>query len=196
MAKNGKHKHQKRMLRGGASPTSARRLRAAERQRQALDLRMGGASYDQIAESLGYANRGGAHKAVTAGLATPPELAEGVRELELKRLDRLWLTVWEPAIRGDREAIAICIQLMKRRADFQGLDKAKRREVEHAGQVKVDQSNDQLAAKLLADPVACDLACQLLERVDTGPAKPSGPSAEANVGPVIGQELYDQQRDT
>src|ERR1700736_4114313 len=85
----------KRPPRGAASPTSPRRLRALENQRQALGLRMAGASFDEIAESLGYANRAGAHKAVmTAIEGTLREPAAQVRELELKRLDRLWLAAY------------------------------------------------------------------------------------------------------
>jgi hypothetical protein len=137
MAKNGTrkhrtHKHRTRPLRGAASPTSARRLEALEKQRQALALRMAGASFDEIAESLGYADRGGAHKAVMAAIeSTLPEPALQVRELELKRLDRLWLAAWKAATDGDLQAIAVCLQIMKRRADFEGLDKAKK--LEHTG---------------------------------------------------------------
>jgi hypothetical protein len=90
---------------------------------------MAGASYDDIADALGYAARGGAHKAVMAAIdSTLPEPAAKVRELELKRLDRLWLAVWDAATKGDIEAIDACVRIMKRRADFEGLDKAKKHE--------------------------------------------------------------------
>jgi hypothetical protein len=132
MAKNRTRKHRTRPPRGAASPTSARRLAALDKQRQALALRMAGASFDEIAESLGYADRGGAHKAVMAAIeSTLPEPAAKVRELELKRLDRLWLAAYKAATAGDLQAIAVCLQIMKRRADFEGLDKAKK--LEHAG---------------------------------------------------------------
>lgn len=133
MGKKGKtHIRGTRPPRGAASPTSPLRLKALERQRQALALRMAGASFDEIAESLGYADRGGAHKAIMAAIeSTLREPAEGVRELELKRLDRLLMAAWKAATAGDLQAIAVCLQIMKRRADFEGLDKAKK--LEHTG---------------------------------------------------------------
>ena len=132
MAKNGTHKRRTRTPRGAASPTSPQRLKALDKQRQALALRMAGASFDEIAESLGYADRGGAHKAVMAALqSTLPEPAAQVRELELKRLDRLWLGVWDAATKGDLQAVDACLRIMKRRADFEGLDAPKK--LEHGG---------------------------------------------------------------
>jgi hypothetical protein len=132
MAKNGTHKRGTRTPRGAASPTSPQRLKALDKQRQALALRMAGASFDEIAESLGYADRGGAFKAVMAALqSTLPEPAAQVRELELKRLDRLWLAVWDGATKGDLQAVDACLRIMKRRADFEGLDAPKK--LEHGG---------------------------------------------------------------
>src|SRR5262245_27392556 len=96
MTKNGKHMGRKRNGRGAASRTSPQRLQALEKQRQALQLRIAGANFDEIAETLGYANRGGAHKAImTAIESTLREPAAQVRELELKRLDRLWMAAWK-----------------------------------------------------------------------------------------------------
>src|SRR5712664_2138464 len=122
----------KQKARGAASRTSPQRLKALDKQRQAMQLRIAGASFDEIAESLGYANRGGAHKAIMAGIeSTLREPAEGVRELELKRLDRLLMAAWKAATAGDLQAIGICLQIMKRRADFEGLDKPKK--YQHSG---------------------------------------------------------------
>ena len=44
---------------GGASPTSARRITAAEKQAKALELRKSGQTFAVIAEQLGYANEAG-----------------------------------------------------------------------------------------------------------------------------------------
>src|ERR1700687_496178 len=130
MAKNGTHKRRTRTPRGAAPPTSPQRLKALDKQRQALALRMAGASFDEIAESLGYADRGGAHKAVMAAIeSTLPEPALQVRELELKRLDRLLMAAWKAATAGDLQAIGVCLQIMKRRADFEGLEKGKKQEI-------------------------------------------------------------------
>ena len=157
MAITGTRKHRTRTPRGAASPTSARRLEALNKQRQALALRMAGASFDEIAESLGYADRGGAHKAVMAGLqSTLPEPAAQVRELELKRLDRLWLAVWDAATKGDLQALDACLRIMKRRADFEGLDAPKK--LEHGG---IDGGPIQIQ---LNDEQLCERAQEILNR--------------------------------
>jgi hypothetical protein len=72
----------------GESATSPRRLKAKDKQLQALTLRKAGATYEQIAEAVGYRDKSGARKAVEAALReTLREPAEEVRELERMRLD-------------------------------------------------------------------------------------------------------------
>ena len=106
----------------GESATSPRRLRAAERQRQALELRKAGASYPEIARTLGCA-LSSAHKSVSAALQkTLQEPAAEVRQLELDRLDRLMRALWPAAIEGDPNVIDRVLKIMARRAALQGLD--------------------------------------------------------------------------
>ena len=107
----------------GESETSPRRLRSAERQRTALQLRAGGATYQQIADTLNYATAAGALKAVRAGLrATLQEPAAELRTLELERLDALLRGIWPRAIRGEVTAIDRVLKIMGRRAELLGLD--------------------------------------------------------------------------
>jgi hypothetical protein len=85
----------KRRAQGAASPASPKRVSAAAKQVQAMQLREAGVSFEKIAEAVGYANRGGAYKAVMAGLeAARLEPAKALRRLEMRRLDRLWMTLW------------------------------------------------------------------------------------------------------
>jgi hypothetical protein len=110
-------------LSGRNSPTSARRLGVAEKRLQALELRKAGATFDRIAQELGYASKGAAYNAVMAGLKeTLREPAAEVRKLELERLDRLQLVVWPRALNGDTEALERCLQIMKQRAALEGLN--------------------------------------------------------------------------
>lgn len=65
------------------------KIRDAERQAQALELKKQGLNYDQIAAKVGYKFRAGAHAAVQAALKSiVAEPAEDVLKLELERLDR------------------------------------------------------------------------------------------------------------
>jgi DNA-binding transcriptional MerR regulator len=100
-----------------------RRLQVLAKQRQALELRQAGYSYDVIAEMLHYADRSGAHKAVTAGLkAALREPAQQLRTLEEERLDKLQTAVWARALAGDAKMVDRALRILERRAKLLGLD--------------------------------------------------------------------------
>jgi len=100
-----------------------RRMEEAQRRRRALELRVAGATYEEIAEALGYSSRSAAWKAVwrayRQGLRDP---AEHLRELESERLDRLQKAWWGKALSGDVGAFRYLLRLMERRAKLLGLD--------------------------------------------------------------------------
>lgn len=80
------------------SASRAQRAKTAERRREAVEMRLAGATLDAITEKLGYADRAATHKDITralevnvAQLAQPVEL---LRETELQRLDLLWAEAW------------------------------------------------------------------------------------------------------
>jgi len=106
------------------SKTSPRRLLAAKKQVKALELRVEGRSFRQIALELKYKGPSGAHKAVDAALErTIREPAEQVRQLELERLDKLQIKPWKLAtVIGDPKATASVLKIMERRAKLLGLD--------------------------------------------------------------------------
>ena len=106
-------------------------MKAAERQRLAGELRLGGMSYEQIAQRLGYASHSGAHKAVDSWLRKYQiEPAQELILLESARLDRMFCTLWTPALQGDLEAMALAIRISERRSKLLGLDGAFREDVE------------------------------------------------------------------
>ena len=106
-------------------------MQAEDISQQALDLRLKGWSYPQIARHIGYTTEG-ARKAVQRGLAEhrteSAELAEEVREHEAARLDRMLQTlerIVEGAADDDDKRFAALDRLLKiqdRRAKLLGLD--------------------------------------------------------------------------
>jgi hypothetical protein len=95
----------------------------AARWARALELRKAGASFQQIADQLGYAGPSGAYQAVMSALdATLREPGESVRTLELERLDRMTLGLWQGAIAGEYQAVDRVLKIMDRRARLLGLD--------------------------------------------------------------------------
>lgn len=103
--------------------TSRTRIESAERRGRALELRKAGATFEQIAQQIGYADRHTARDAVMRGLQDlTRDNAEEVLELELSRLDALLVGLWGPARRGDTQAVQTILKVMERRSKYLGLD--------------------------------------------------------------------------
>lgn len=114
--------------------TSATRLKNAERQQQALNLRIAGASFEQIAQQLGYSGRSAARNAIVAILKRrEQEPADELRKIESERLDTVQLGIWKAAAGGHLEALDRLLRLMARRAALLGLDVPTTTKLEHSG---------------------------------------------------------------
>lgn len=105
--------------------TSTTRLQAKSRQREAIALRMSGATISQICERL-QCGRATAHRYISKALTELAEEVRGdttrVRDLELARLDRMLLGVWGNAVKGDVQSVDRAVKIMERRAKLLGLD--------------------------------------------------------------------------
>ena len=107
----------------GEDAASPRLIEAAEKRARALELRKAGATYDQIAQQVGYAERGSAYRAVQTALqAITQEPAQEVRQLEVERLDAMLLGLWPAARKGKEGAVDRVLRIMERRAKLLGLD--------------------------------------------------------------------------
>jgi len=159
--------------------SKAQRAKTAERRKQAIEMRLGGASFDDIADKLGYSDRAAAHKDITRALETHvAEMHQGVevlRETELQRLDVLWADAWAVLKRehitvshgrvvyddstGEPiadpgpvlQAINTLLKIQERRAKYLGLDAPTR--VEAITIDAIDDAIAKLAAELEADQV-------------------------------------------
>lgn len=119
---------------------SARYDRAETLQKRAaaVRLRLAGASYERIAEEVGYAGHSGARKAVEAGLKLAiKEPAEEVVQQELARLDQMYLgLVGKGATSGNVPAVLAALKVMDRRAKYLGLDVTKLDVTTHDGDLQ------------------------------------------------------------
>lgn len=107
----------------GSSKRDARKATVAEKQRQALELRRSGYTYEMIARALGYSDRSLAARAVKSALKEIiREPAEEVLQLELGRLDGMLRGILDAAETGDVQAIDRALKIMDRRAKYLGLD--------------------------------------------------------------------------
>jgi hypothetical protein len=93
-----------------------------ERGTEAVQLRMMGLTYAQIAETVGYADRAAAFNAVSAELNR--QAVDGLESwnaavaVGLARLDKLLAGLWEFAEAGDVAAVDRVLAIEKRRAEL------------------------------------------------------------------------------
>lgn len=108
---------------GNSSKRDARKAAMADKRKQALALRVSGASYEQVANAVGFAHKSGAQHCIDAAIKDIyREPAKNLIQLECARLDAMLLGLWQKARQGDTQAVTTVIRIMDRRAAFLGLD--------------------------------------------------------------------------
>ena len=126
-AKRAARKKPGRSAQGAVGPeTSGKMIEATRKQREAVQLRVAGASLAQIAERVGYSHPSGAHQAIVAALKEmlPEQERADARRLELAKLDRLEMNAWPRALAGDEKAEATILRCIGMRAKLLGLEAA------------------------------------------------------------------------
>jgi DNA-binding CsgD family transcriptional regulator len=107
------------------APTAPRKVKAAERKKQALARRIGGWTFAQIGEELGISAQA-AYNLVKSALAETnaktAEEAEILRRLELERLDTMRSAIWGLVLKGDVQAIDRALRISKRMSELTGID--------------------------------------------------------------------------
>lgn len=94
-------------------------LAAKERRVKALNLRMSGATYDEIAKAVGYASAATAGQAIRDELSkVTTESAEQLRTIQYQRLNTMLLIIQPQVMSGDLRAIGQAQSIMR---DMNGL---------------------------------------------------------------------------
>ena len=107
----------------GESKLSPRRVEAALKQRQALELRIAGRTWQEIADHVGYSNHSGAIAAVKSALSkTLQEPADELRALMKERYEKMIQVYWPSLIRGDISSGKLCLSTMAAERELLGLD--------------------------------------------------------------------------
>jgi len=123
-----------------------------DKERRVIELRRAGATYDDIAQAVGYADASGARNAyIRAMKRTLVEAGtEEIRELELDRLDRMQRAIWAKAMKGDVQAIHTALKILDRRARYLGLDAPMKQEItiENADGAMIDREVARLVEML------------------------------------------------
>ena len=143
----------------GHAANDQSRARGMETARRALDLRRGGATYRQIADSMNL-SLAGAEKAVKRGLKMiVAEPAKDVLQIELDRLDGMWLGLWPRIQKGEPAAVSAGVRVIERRAKLLGLDKPTQINIRHViDEVATEYGLEQSEAEQLFADVTQHLA--------------------------------------
>ena len=91
----------------------------AEKRFRAWALRKAGATYDQIAQQIGYADGSAAYEAVAeAARAAHQDTPDDTALLEVQRLDQLLMALWPKAMQGQGWAADRILQAMELRRGY------------------------------------------------------------------------------
>jgi len=103
-----------------------------EREFQVWQYRVAGATFDQIAKKLDYADESGARAAFKRYVNRTKDevLSKEIRELHKQRLDVSLLAIWPSVERGDLDAIKVMLKILERDAKMFGIDTPVKTEVE------------------------------------------------------------------
>jgi len=111
----------------GQYPASlAKRQQRSERRTAAVRLKLLGRTYQEVADELGYPSKGAAyrdiHKSFEETAKLEKETTDQLRAEEKAKLDMLWQSHIDDALKGDKRAAEVCLKISERRAKLLGLD--------------------------------------------------------------------------
>jgi len=103
-----------------------------EKERQVVQYRQTGATFDAIAKKLGYADESGARLAFKRAMERMRDdaLNAEMRELHRQRLEVALQAIWPDVVKGDLEAIKVMLKILERDAKLYGIDAPVKTEVE------------------------------------------------------------------
>lgn len=108
----------------------SREVQVREKERRAIALKLAGASYQSIAQQLGYASATGAWKAVQRGMKKSLQEGAGeLRRIHYGRLEHMLMLLWPDVNRKDLPSMHTALSIMDRMERLFGLNAAERIEV-------------------------------------------------------------------
>jgi hypothetical protein len=121
------------------SKYSPRRIKANEKQRRALELRMAGRAWSEIAEAVGYSTHTGAIAAVKVALdKTLQEPAQHYRALTLERLTRVLQVHWPSMLNHEMAATDRVLRTLADIRALLGLDAPIKEDITLTGRLEYD----------------------------------------------------------
>jgi hypothetical protein len=130
---------------------------AQARAGEAFSLSLAGVSYGEIATRLGYGNMGNAYRAVQRYIDSLPDVGNTARRraIEHQRLDAVWKMAYAKASTGDVPAMRVLVEISRRRALLDGLDKPTVLQIDGPGETQQQAGptlREVLPAEVVAEP--------------------------------------------
>jgi len=149
------------------SQSTPRKITIMRRQIQAFELRLAGATFQQIADQMKYKSCQAAYNAYKAGLnMIVKEPAEEARLTHRERLERLFLSYYPLAKRGELGAGNMCIKILQEVAKIEG---------HYApAQLEIDWRKEAEQLGLSAGEVFEEMVAHIMERTDGVEPKSDG----------------------
>ena len=111
---------------GNSSNRDARAVADANLTRQCLELRVAGATLEEIGRAVDL-HKSNVSRRIKAALADIPAAeAEALRSMENERLDRMQKAIWNQVRQGHLGAVDRAIRISERRSRLNGLDAPQR----------------------------------------------------------------------
>jgi hypothetical protein len=103
-----------------------------DREMKVWQYRVAGATFDQIAKKLDYADESGARAAFKRYVNRTKDeaLTNEIRDLHKERLEVALLAIWPDVEKGDLDAIKVMLKILERDAKMFGVDMPVKTEVE------------------------------------------------------------------
>ena len=123
---------------GSSAVPVSKKLSTGEKTRRAMALKLSGASYAAIADTLGYSDASGARKAVMRGMKnSQQESASEMRKIHFARLEHLLALLWPDVAAKDLPSMDRALSVMDRMEKLMGLNAASQLDITTGGRETV-----------------------------------------------------------
>lgn len=121
--------------------------KAVQRVADAWAMRVRGATWDEVARALGYANAGNACRAVSNYVGTlPTPEVDHLRSMWRERLETLWPIAVGDAQRGRHGSLRAAVAIADRASKLDGLDAPRKLEIT-PGEGEIDRIAEEIARR-------------------------------------------------
>lgn len=170
-----------------------KKMAIREKHRRCLELRKSGATYEQIAQVVGYANGQYVAKVIKKQLGkTVNEAGDELRTLQIERLNHMMLVLWPRVQGGDLNAIDRFLRIQNEINNLQGVYAPQKTESKHeitGGMLVIEGDKDDYIAAL--QRMAGRHEQQELEPGD--PALEAGPQTDDTDDDIVDAVVIDEE---